>query len=228
MALLYYRAADGGPKTQAALNDLLATIRANPSGPVELESHYAEVLYRYGVPDVAYAQIMDLTRKGRYRQEYPEVSYSVVGAIVTGLMGISIEAPSPAENVVQRNFLRSAADTQIALLHGVAPPVQWNDVQAVVKTLPRLTNQTPWAEIRNLPVRDNEISVEHEGLRKTTFTNQSGPALIWQATFPGSYRTLSVDGRVVNASPGREPLDHVTSWVQVPVGAGDIVTVQVR
>jgi hypothetical protein len=225
--LLYYGAADDGPKTQAALNDLLAAIRSNPSGQVELESHYAEILYRYGVPDVAYSQIMDLTHKGRYRQEYPEVSYSVVGAIVTGLMGINIEKPSPAQSALQWNFLQSADSTREALLQGPAPPVQWNYVEAVVKTLPRLSDQTTWAEVRNLPVRDNEISVRHEGLRKTIFTNESGPALIWQATFPGSHRTLLVNGRGVKAEAGKEPLSHVTSWVQVPVGAGDTVTVQV-
>jgi hypothetical protein len=104
--LLYYGAADDGSKAQAALNDLLATIRAASSGPVELESHYAEILYRCGVPDVAYAQIMDLTRDGRYRQEYPEVSYSVVGAIVSGLMGISIESPSEQRHA-QWDFLQS-------------------------------------------------------------------------------------------------------------------------
>jgi hypothetical protein len=226
--LLYYEAADDGPKAEAALSDLLATIRANPSGPVELESHYAEILYRYGVPGVAYAQIMDLTRKGRYRQEYPEVSYSVVGAIVTGLMGISVETPSSAQSALQWSFVQSAAKTRAALHQALAPPTAWNYVDAVVKTLPHLTGQTAWAEIRNLPIRANEISIRHEGLRKTIFTNQSGPALIWQATFPGRDATLLVNGQAVKAEAGREPLGHVTTWVQVPVGSGDTVTVQLQ
>jgi len=225
--VLYYGVAEDGPKAEAALKDLEATIKAQPSGPVELESHYPEVLYRYGAADLAYAEIMDLTRPGRYRQEYPEVSFSVVGAIVSGLMGINVEAPSPDQSAAPFDFLKAAAMTRSALLLGIAPPVQWNYVEAVVKTLPSLTRETAWAEIRDLPVRDNTISVKQEGDGKTTFTNQTGPALIWRAAFPGSYETLLVDGRPVKASPGKEPPGRASSWVQLPVGAGDTVAVEV-
>lgn len=224
--VLYYRAAEGGPKAQAALNNLMAAIKANPSGPVELESHYPEVLYRYGAPDLAYSQIMDLTRKGRFRQEYPEVSFSVVGAIVTGLMGISVEAPSPDQSAAQWNFLQAAAMTRSALLLGTAPPVQWNYVEVVVKTLPSLTNETAWAEIRHLPVRANKLSVKHDGNQKTTFTNESGPALIWQPALSGTYANLIVDGQPIKSSLEKEPFGRMDSWVEVTVGAGDTVTVE--
>jgi hypothetical protein len=225
--VLYYGVAEDGAKAQGAVNDLLATIKANPSGQVELESHYPEVLYRYGEPDVAYSQIMDLARKGRDRQEYPEVSFSVVGAIVTGLMGINVEMPAPDQSAAQWDFLKAAEMTREALLHGIAPPLEWNYVETVVNTLPSLTKDTPWAEIRNVPVRANRITVHHEGNQKTTLTNQSGPALIWRATFLGSHPTLLVNGEAIKATPGKEPPDRVSSWIQVPVGAGDTVTVEV-
>ena len=224
--LLYYRAAEEGPRAQAALNDLVATIRANPSGPVELESHYPEVLYRYGAPELAYSQIIDLTRKGRYRREYPEVSFSVVGAIMNGLMGISVEAPAPDQSAAQWDFLQAASMTRSALLLGVAPPVQWNYVEVEIKTLPALTNDTPWAQIRHLPVRANKVSVKHEGNQKTTFTNESGPALIWHSALPGTYANLIVDGQPIKSSLEKEPSGRMDSWVEVTVGAGDTVTVE--
>lgn len=202
--LLYRDAADGGPKAEAALQGLLRRIKEHPSSGVEGESHYPEILYRYGVPDVAYSQIMDLTRPGRYRQEYPEVSYSVVGAIVTGLMGINVEPSSPFNSTTQGNF-----------------------VEVVIKTLPSLTKQTAWAELRNLPIRQNVVDVRHEGLGKTTFTNVSGPSLIWQATFPGSHGKLLVNGQPMMAQTGTEPVGQMTSWVRIPVGAGDRVTVEI-
>jgi len=90
-ALLYRDAAEDGPKMRSAVGDLLGEIKRNPSTSVELQSHHAEILYRYGEPEVAYAQMMDLGRPDRSRREYPEVSYSIVGAIATGTMGISIE-----------------------------------------------------------------------------------------------------------------------------------------
>jgi hypothetical protein len=224
--VLYYGVAEDGPKAEAALKDLLATIKANPSGPVELESHYPEVFYRYGVPSVAYSEIMDLARKGRDRQEYPEVSFSVVGAIVTGLMGIRIETPAPDLTTEQWDFLKAAASTRSALLRGIAPPLEWNYVEAVVTSLPSLTSDTAWAEIRNVPVRSNRFSVKHEGNQKTVFTNQSGPALIWRPAFFGSHETLVVNGQPIKANAGKEPLGRVDSWVEVTVGAGDTVTVE--
>lgn len=205
-SLLYYGVENGGAKAQSLLNGLLETIRQHPSPPgVEGESHYAEILYRYGVPKVAYSEIMDLSRKGRYRQEYPEVSYSVIGAIVTGLMGITLDVPGPLG----------------------ASAYGGKYTQVVVKTLPSLTSQTAWAELRNLPIRTNVVSVRHEGDRKTTLTNQYGPSLIWQATFPGSHATLFVNGKAMKAQAGTEPLGRVTSWVRIPVGGGDKVTVEI-
>ena len=224
--VLYYNVAEEGPKAQAALDDLIAAIKANPSGPVELESHYPEVLYRYGVPDLAYSQVMDLSHKGRYRQEYPEVSFSVIGAIVTGLMGINMEMPAPDQSATEWDFLKAAHMTRESLLHGMAPSLEWNYVETVLKTLPSLTNETPWAEIRNLPVRANMVTVRHEGNRKTTVTNERGPALIWQAGFLGPHETLLIDGESVKASTGTEPSGRTSSWVQVTVGAGDTVIVE--
>lgn len=202
--LLYRGAADDGPKLQGALDSLLETIKLNPEGQVEGESHYPEVLYRYGQPQIAYQEIMDLTRPGRARQEYPEVSYSVIGAMVTGLMGINLEAPSPLESSTTGNY-----------------------TEIVITTLPALTSQTAWAEIRNVPIRTNLVSVRHDGLRKTALTNERGPSFIWKAIFPGAYDTLTVNGESMKAHPEKETLGRVASWVRLPVGAGDTVTVEV-
>lgn len=119
-------------------------------------------------------------------------------------MGINVEPSSPFESSIQERY-----------------------VEVVVKTLPSLTKQTAWIHIRNLPIRKNVVDVRHEGLQKTTFTNVSGPSLIWQATVPGSYGTLLVNGQPTKANPGKEPPGRVTSWVRVPVGAGDTVTVEI-
>jgi hypothetical protein len=203
-SVLYYDATDDGPKAQAALDSLVSNINKNPASGVEGESHNAEILYRYGVPDVAYTEIMDLTQPGRDRQEYPEVSYSVIGAMVTGLMGVNVVPSIPSESTTSGGY-----------------------VEIVVKTLPALSSQTAWAQISNLPIRRNFVTVRHEGLVKTDFTNQSGPALIWQATFPGNYATLLVNGKPLKAHPGTELIGRVTSWVRIPVGAGDMVEVAV-
>jgi hypothetical protein len=202
-ALLYRDIADDGPKAKAALDDFVADIKSRSTG-VEGKSHHAEILYRYGLPDLAYEQMLDLASENHPRREYPEVSYSVVGAIVTGTMGINVAPPSPVES-------RTAGDY----------------VEIIIKTLPALTKQTPWAELRNLPVRRNLVSIRHEGLQRTIFTNQAGPSLIWQAGLPGSFPSLVVNGMPVKATLGKEYIDRAVSWVRVPVGAGNTVTVEI-
>jgi hypothetical protein len=202
--LLYRDIADDGPKVKSVLDATLGAIRKNPSGrSVEGQSHQAEILYRYGVPDVAYAQMMDLTREGRSRREYPEVSFSVIGAMVTGLMGITVDPVSPFQAATERGF-----------------------VDRIVRTLPGL-GAIGWAELRNLPIRANEVAVRHEAGRKTVFTNQSGPALIWQAAFDGSHETLLVDGQPVRARMEKRPVGRTVSSARVTVGAGGTVTVEI-
>lgn len=189
--VLYWGVADEGPKTEAALKDLIAEAQNHPPCAVEGESHYAEILYNYGATNVAYSIILDLARPGRCRQEYPEVSFSEIGAITTGVMGVSI--------------------------------VPGDEMQ--IETLPGLTEKTAWAEIRDLPIGSNRVSIRHDGVGNSKITNVSGPALIWRAAFPGLHQYLLVDGKETAAHTGRQS-GSVISWVQIPVGAGDVVQVR--
>jgi hypothetical protein len=186
--LLFRDIVDDGPKLKSALGE-----GGRYAG--------AEVLYRYGDPDVATAQVLDLARS---RLEYPEVSYSRIGAIVNGTMGINVEFTSPL----------------LAAVEG-----WWVETQ--VKTLSGLGTKIAWAELRNLPIRANQVTVRHEGQRKTVFTNQQGPALIWQATFDGSHDILLVNGKPMEAQTERGFLGRKTSWVRVTVGPGGAVSVEI-
>jgi hypothetical protein len=187
--LLYRDIVDDGPKLKSALAD---------------SSHSLEVLYRYGDPGQAYARLLDVVTPGHSRFEYPEVPYSVIGAIVNGTMGINLESASALE-ASEQGF--------------------W--VETAVRTLSGLAAGTDWARLRNLPVRANEITVYQEGLRKTTLTNQRGPALIWQAGFRGAHDTLLVDGRPMKARVEKATLGRENSWIRVAAGAGGTVTVEV-
>jgi hypothetical protein len=192
--LLYRDVVDDGLKAQGALDTLLKTMQDEPASAVEPESHYAEILYRYGDPDAAYAEIMDLTRAGRERQEYPEVSYSVIGAIVNGLMGINVEPDVPIEDLAQGN-----------------------PFETVVRTMPQLTAKTIWVELRNLPIRDGSVTVRHYGDRKTILINYEKTDLNWEAEFPGSFATLVVNGKPIHAHTEFHYLGRVVTWVRVQV-----------
>jgi hypothetical protein len=155
---------------------------------------------RYDDPDAATAQLLDLSHS---RLEYPEVSFTKIGTIVSGTMGINLEFTSPLLSAV-KGF--------------------WVETQ--LKTLSGLGSKIAWAELRNLPVRANTITVRHEGARKTIVTNQHGPAFLWLATFPGTHETLLVNGRPTKARLNANP-DRPTSVVRVTVGAGGSVEVEV-
>jgi hypothetical protein len=203
-AALYWPVAADGVHLRATLDGLVMQIGQSRSAPIEEQSHHPEVLYRFGAPDVAYDQVMDLSRADRARREYPEVPFSVVGAIVTGLMGVSVDPVMPGRD---GDLLEYFADQS-------------------VMTLPQLTPRTAWAELRHLPVRANDVSVRHDGVTATVFTNTSGPALVWRAALPGRFDELVVNGGRVKASrlvltPGRD-----VSYARVVVAPGTSARVE--
>ena len=89
----------GGMQIYALYNDAVpdpvkassaaASILDNDPGNIEMRSYYPEVMYRYGLYGEALDMIMLITSDSTERRTYPEVSFAVIGAIATGLMGIS-------------------------------------------------------------------------------------------------------------------------------------------
>jgi hypothetical protein len=112
--VLYWGVADEGQHTQAAIKELLAEAQHRSPCAVEGESHYAEILYRYGATAKGYSMILDLASQGHCRQEYPEVSYSEIGAITTGVMGVSIVP---------------GLETTVETLPGLTPKTAWVEMR---------------------------------------------------------------------------------------------------
>jgi hypothetical protein len=125
-----------------------------------------------------------------------------VEAIVTGLMGIEVEAAEPGK-AMRNSFY----------------------VQGPIVTIPRLTAQTQWAEVSHVPVRANDIRVRHDGLKKSILENSIGPSLIWRACLPGNFPTLLVDDKPMAAEHGQEH-GQPLSCTAIPVGSGNVRTVQ--
>jgi len=98
--------------------------------------------------------------------------------------------------------------------------VQADAAGHMVETLPRLTLDTAWAEVRHLPVLDNQIGVKHWGSDATQFTNESGPPIQWKAGFPGQAEALMVDGRRTARLTGRSVTGQQESYVLLTVVKG--------
>jgi hypothetical protein len=153
-------------------------------------------------PDAAVARVMDLSHA---RLEYPEVSFSRVGDIVSEILGVTLEYSSPLLAAVQGSWVEAAVRTRSGLGTGVE-----------------------WAEVRNLPIHACTVTVRHDGMRQTTFTNQSGPALIWKPTFEGTHASLLVNGRAVKSIVEKDRGGREVTSITVTVGAGGTVTVGLR
>jgi len=106
-------------------------------------------------------------------------------------------------------------------LMGIQPEAAANEVS----TSSRLEKETDWAEMSHVPVLSNEISVKHEGNKKTTLINQSGPEFTWKIEFPGVCKNIFVNGKKYSASVSK---DQRYSWIIVNVHPGETVVAQVK
>ncbi len=193
--MLYWDSCTDSLKRNSVIAKLVDHLPGEPIELIEYQSHLPEILYKHGYNDHAYDQLLYLYESDR--REYPEASFSVIGALVNGLMGIALIANTPDLALTQGHY-----------------------VDRYISTLPRLKNGTGWAELQNIPIRANRISVRHEGLKKTILTNDRGPSIIWKASFPGLHDELVVNGRKMNAKKTYSNGGHI-SWVRVIVGAGE-------
>ncbi len=87
-----------------------------------------------------------------------------------------------------------------------------------VSTVSNLNNGVEWAEIRDMPIFNNEIAVRHTGNEITEFENRSGKSLIWKAAFNGKREHLMNNGQKTAAQSdlgldGR-PVSFLTLEVQ--------------
>ena len=198
--VLYFQAATNLEQRRLALEELKRQAREPASG-IEEQSYRPEILFHFNAPEEAYAQILDLSRPGRERREYPEVSYAIIGSIVTGLMGVNVV---PEDN---------------------QGPNHWLGRNLVIQTLPRLPGHTSEVELDKLPVRQNVINVRHVRNQSSSMANVSGPQLTWRASFDGSIAYLLVNGKKVQAKIESTPLATRVTYVDIPVAPGQTVTV---
>lgn len=204
-AALYWPVSDEGPRVRGALQALRTQVRASPPAPIEEQSHHPEVLYRYGAADEAYRELLSLSAATRARREYPEVSFSVIGAIVTGLMGVSVDPVTPGREATLLRYFENPAVTTLAQLPPSATSV----------------------ELAHLPIRANDVTLRHDAAQASMLTNNAGPALIWQPTFAGRHPTLLVNGAPVKPAMMTMPGGREVSTTRVVVAPGTTVRVSI-
>lgn len=86
--VLYFNAAKDSAHMRGALDYVSSPAYWNQIG-LEEESYISLTLFRYGRNEAAYQVLADISSPQKPRREYPEVSYSVIDTIVSGVMGLS-------------------------------------------------------------------------------------------------------------------------------------------
>lgn len=200
--VLYFNAAVDPRQRELSLAELKRQTH-EPDPGIEEQSYRPEILFRYNCPDIARQQILDLARPDRKRRSYPEVSYAIIGAITTGMMGVRVVPATPPA------------------IH----PVPTLARSVVIQTLPRLPSQTPTAELDGLPIRHNIIDIRQVRDKSSSLTNVSGPKFIWRASFDGSLPFLRVNGRKMRAKKETTEMKTPVTYIDIPVAEGRTVTV---
>lgn len=96
------------------------------------------------------------------------------------------------------NKRRNYPENSFTVIEHVTRGLMGIEVDATVNritTYSRLENASDWAEMKNIPVLSNKISVKHKGHSITTLTNQSGSEILWNVKMPGKYVQFIVNGK---------------------------------
>ena len=116
--VLYFGATKDSRHIRGALSYIESAEYLSKIG-IEEESYLAQTFYRYGENNAAYERIMDLTRPNKAdRRDYPEVSFSVIGAIVTGMMGLEVVDDGNSERPLVHSISRLPSTSDSAIFIG--------------------------------------------------------------------------------------------------------------
>jgi hypothetical protein len=107
--VLYFGAAKNPTHLRDAL-DYLSSPSYWQHINIEEESYVPLTLFRYGRDDAAYQVLTDISSPQKARREYPEVSYSVIEALVSGVMGLEPAHEGDAFDVLTLSRLPSNHD----------------------------------------------------------------------------------------------------------------------
>jgi len=154
---LYFGAAKDPDHLRGAL-DYISSPKYWQTINIEEESYAPLVLFRYGRTEPAYHILFDLSRPGKPRREYPEVSYAVIAALVEGTMGVRpsrsgepfdvqtlAQPPSPADDAALQSLpfrnnlldIKQIGSSSSSLSNRSGPALRWRAV--FLGTVRRLT-----------------------------------------------------------------------------------------
>ncbi|MCU0368027.1 MAG: hypothetical protein MUF39_04270 [Cyclobacteriaceae bacterium] len=105
--------------------------------------------------------------------------------------------------------------------------IEADATQNSVSTLPGLAADSDWSELKNVPVLSDEISVRHDGISKTVFTNHSSSSLKWKAALPGKHAYFYLSGKKIKCKEV-DDRGRIYSYILTDVKPGETVAISLR
>lgn len=97
--------------------------------------------------------------------------------------------------------------------------------QGRITTMPRLTDQTQWAKIENVPVFDGFITVRHEEKMSSEFTNNTSRPIVWRASFLGVHPSVGLDGKSLTTVSAVDKMGNNYTYVELTVAPNETAKV---
>ncbi|MEC0230418.1 carbohydrate-binding protein [Paenibacillus alba] len=173
------------------LDFIYNSFNSSPSPNIEAWTYLPDVFYTWNQNDRAWNYLKHVMDS---RSDYPEVSFTTISAIATGMMGIQPDAGANMVTTLPR--LPSGNPSEVAMVD---------------------LNNVPLGT-HNLEVK------HEGNVKTTLTHNSGSASLSWEAEFPGAYANLSVNGTSQPASTksvNGTTVSYVT--VNIPVGQSVVV-----
>jgi hypothetical protein len=179
----------------------------NPERVAKLVKQYSEEYTKFIVEIKTYLPIIF------YKNGYSDIATKMI-----------IDLCSP------ENKRRDYPENSFTVIEDITLGLMGIDADAVtntVTTLSRLEANDNWAEMKELPILSNTISVKHIGTSTTVFTNNSETPLTWRACILGNHKYLYVNG---NKKKCNKVIDHgkLYAFITSIVKKGEAMTVSVN
>ncbi len=100
--------------------------------------------------------------------------------------------------------------------------------QKKVITLPKLSRESDYLQIEDLPMLQGYITVRHEGNKKSKFVNNTPDELTWQAAYMGQASQITVNGEKKTALTRTDIMGNKVSYVDIKVPAGAEVQAKIE
>jgi hypothetical protein len=175
---LYYGLTGDGAQTKAMLDLLESRLEADLTSPlgeiggVEGRSYMPDIFYKYGRSREGYSALIALMDPNLKRREYPEVSFTVIGNLCSGLMGIR---PLPRANSIE-TLPQLTGETSWAALHHAPVGLNAISVRHASLAASTLTNETG-PEIMwqvGFPIKSSVLLVDGKKMTAQSKTQAGG------------------------------------------------------